>query len=84
MEIRWSPLAVEDLERICERIQQDNPEAAGRVARTIYEGCASLTDFPYRGRPILVPRANELLISWDVRGPQGFTLTGLRSLASLS
>jgi plasmid stabilization system protein ParE len=39
------------LERICERIERDNPEAARRVARAIYEGCASLRDFPYLGRP---------------------------------
>ena len=36
MEVRWALPAAEDLERICERIQRDNPEAARRVARTIY------------------------------------------------
>ena len=51
MELRWSMPAAEDLERICEWIERDNPEAARRVAQTIYEGCASLKDFPYRGRP---------------------------------
>jgi plasmid stabilization system protein ParE len=35
MEVRWSLLAAEDLERICERIGRDNPEAARRVARTM-------------------------------------------------
>jgi toxin ParE1/3/4 len=50
MEIRWSLPAAEDPERICERIELDNPEAARRVARTIYEGCARLRDFPERGR----------------------------------
>lgn len=50
MEIRWSLPAAEDLERICERIERDNPEGARRVARTIYEGCASLTNFPNIGR----------------------------------
>jgi addiction module RelE/StbE family toxin len=50
MLIRWSSLAVEDLEHICERIERDNPDAARRVARTIYEGCASLQTFPNRGR----------------------------------
>jgi toxin ParE1/3/4 len=50
MQIRWSSLAAEDLERICERIERDNPEAARRVARIIYEGCASLQSFPNRGR----------------------------------
>ena len=42
--------AAEDLERICERIERDNPEAARKVARTIYDGCARLKDFPQLGR----------------------------------
>ena len=42
--------AAEDLERICERIERDNPEAARRVARTIYEGCELLREFPKMGR----------------------------------
>ena len=42
MEVRWSIPAAEDLERICEWIERDNPEAARRVARTIYDGCARL------------------------------------------
>jgi toxin ParE1/3/4 len=50
MEIRWSLPAAQDLERICERIERDNPEAARRVARTVYEGCSLLKDFPNRGR----------------------------------
>jgi len=36
--------AAEDLERICQRIERDNPEAARRVARTIYDGCSTLPD----------------------------------------
>jgi toxin ParE1/3/4 len=50
MEVRWSLPAAEDLERICERIERDNPEAARRVARTIYDGCGRLKDFPNLGR----------------------------------
>jgi toxin ParE1/3/4 len=50
MEVRWSVPAAEDLERICERIERDNPEAAKRVAKTIYDGCAQLKDFPNMGR----------------------------------
>ena len=50
MEIRWSQPAADDLERICERIERDSPEAARRVARTIYDGCAMLKDFPNLGR----------------------------------
>ena len=30
MKIRWSPEAAEDLQRICGRIEIDNPEAAKR------------------------------------------------------
>jgi plasmid stabilization system protein ParE len=50
MKIRWSLPAVEDLERICELIQLDNPEAGRRVVRTIYDGCSRLEEFPYLGR----------------------------------
>ena len=50
MEIRWSLPAAEDLERIFERIERDSPEAARRVAQTIYDGCAKLNDFPNIGR----------------------------------
>ena len=50
MQVRWSLPAAEDLERICERIERDNPEAARRVARTIYDGCAKLKDVPHLGR----------------------------------
>lgn len=50
MEIRWSLTAAEDLERICTWIERDNPDAARRVARVIYDGCAQLGNFPNLGR----------------------------------
>ena len=50
IEVRWSLPAAEDLEHICEWIERDNPEAARRVARTIYDGCARLKDSPHLGR----------------------------------
>jgi toxin ParE1/3/4 len=50
MEVRWSLPAAEDLEHICARIERDNPEAACRVARTIYDECGRLKDFPHLGR----------------------------------
>jgi len=50
MEVRWSLPAAADLELICARIERDNPEAARRVARTIYDGCAQLKEFPRIGR----------------------------------
>ena len=50
MEIRWSLPAAEDLQHICERIECDDPEAAGRVAQTIFDGCGRLKTFPRLGR----------------------------------
>jgi toxin ParE1/3/4 len=50
MQVRWSVLAAEDLERICAWIERDNPEAARRVAKIIYDGCGQLKDFPNLGR----------------------------------
>jgi toxin ParE1/3/4 len=50
MEIRWSVLAAQDLEHIFNKIRQDNPTAALTVMKTLYEGCASLSEFPQRGR----------------------------------
>jgi plasmid stabilization system protein ParE len=46
MELRWSVSAAEDLERICAWIERDNPEAARRVAKIIYERCGQLKQFP--------------------------------------
>lgn len=50
MDIRWSLPAAGDLERICTWIERDNPEAARRVAKLIYDGCSQLKNFPYMGR----------------------------------
>jgi toxin ParE1/3/4 len=64
MEVRWSLPASEDLERICERVEEDDPKAARRVARTIYDGCARLKDFPHRGRASnRMARRRELVFS---------------------
>jgi plasmid stabilization system protein ParE len=48
-EIRWS-IPAADLERICAHIERENPEAARRVAQTIFNGCQGLKRFPYLGR----------------------------------
>ena len=61
--IRWTAPAAEDLNRIVRYIRRDNPEAARRVAQTIYEGCASLTNSPNRGRKGTEPRTQELIFA---------------------
>ena len=50
MEVRWSPKAFDDFERIIKRIGADNQEAAREVAKTIYDAVISLESFPHRGR----------------------------------
>ena len=63
MEVRWSPEAADDLERIVIRIRQDNPQAARRVADTIYQRCADLRQFPNRGRHGRVAGTRELVLA---------------------
>lgn len=50
MRLQWTAPAAEDLYNITRYIRQDNPAAARRVAKSLYDGCASLGDFPFRGR----------------------------------
>jgi addiction module RelE/StbE family toxin len=62
MNIRWSPAAAENLSRIFEYIRPDNPSAAERVVRTIYDSAGSLGSFPYRGRTGRVEGTRELVL----------------------
>ena len=50
MQVRWSAPAADDLERICAWVEKENPEAARRIASTIYQGCGRLARFPHAGR----------------------------------
>jgi len=50
MQIRWSPAAAEDLQQIFDHIRADNPDAAQRVAKTIYDRAGALGPHPYQGR----------------------------------
>ena len=60
MQVRWSPAAAEDLFRIIEYIRQENPPAAQRVAKVIYESAGSLNSFPHKGRTSRVEGTREL------------------------
>ena len=62
MNIRWSRTAAENLSRIFEYIRPDNPSAAERVVRTIYDSAGSLESFPYRGRVGRVDGTRELVL----------------------
>ncbi len=61
MEIRWSPRAAEDLQRIFERIRKDDLTAAREVVKTLYDGCTALKVFPNRGRAGRMKGRRELV-----------------------
>jgi addiction module RelE/StbE family toxin len=61
MRVRWTSSAADDLAQIVNRIREDNPEAARRVAQSIYNGIALLRRFPLRGRMGLAPGTRELI-----------------------
>ncbi len=63
MEIQWSAPAADDLERIFRRIEKDNPTAARETVKAIYDGCATLKEFPQRGRPGRINGRRELVFS---------------------
>ena len=63
MRLRWTIPAAEDLYRIVQHIQKDNPAAANDVANTLYDGCGTLTQFPRRGRKGRIPGTRELVFS---------------------
>jgi len=60
MRIRWTATAADDLAQIVEYIRRDNPAAALRVARAIYQGIAQLRKFPNVGRMGLAEQTREL------------------------
>jgi addiction module RelE/StbE family toxin len=62
MEVRWSPAAADDLEKIVNYVRQENPAAAQRIGRSIHEAAGSLTRFPNRGRPGRVEGTRELIL----------------------
>jgi plasmid stabilization system protein ParE len=51
MLVRWTTLASDDLYRIARRIRQDNPAAARKVAKTLYDSGMSLETMPRRSIP---------------------------------
>jgi len=62
MKIRWSPEAAADFQGIVEYVCQQNPSAADRVARAVYDGISSLDTFPDRGRLGRVKGTRELVL----------------------
>lgn len=63
MRLRWTTPAANDLYNLVRHIQKDNPAAATDVAKTLYDGCASLRDFPRRGRIGRIEGTRELVFA---------------------
>jgi toxin ParE1/3/4 len=61
MRVRWARPAAEDLHRIANRIRLDNPAAARRIAKTLYDGGMSLDTLPDRGRTGRIAGTRELV-----------------------
>ena len=63
MEVRWSPEAADDLERIVRYIQRDNPDVARKVAAVIVDAVGALSTFPERGRAGRIAGTRELVVA---------------------
>lgn len=62
MQIVWSEQALADLEEIEHYIEQDKPQAAGRVANHLLSSVEHLAEFPHLGRQGRRPETRELII----------------------
>jgi toxin ParE1/3/4 len=63
MKVKWVRLALNDLDEAGEFIAQDNPEAASRVLKRIWDAVQMLADHPHAGRAGRVPGTRELVIA---------------------
>jgi toxin ParE1/3/4 len=61
MRVQWTTDAAHDLTCVVERIREDNPAAAQRVAKRIYTSVAELRKFPHRGRLGLADNTRDLV-----------------------
>ena len=62
MRVRWTTDAADDLERICDYIAQDRPDAARRIGRSILQQVSTLDMLPNRGRPGRIDGTRELVL----------------------
>lgn len=63
MKVKWVRLALNDLDEAGEFIAQDNPEAASRVLKRIWDAAHMLAEHPHAGRAGRVPGTRELVIT---------------------
>ena len=63
MRVRWTTDAADDLERICDYIAHERPEAARRLAFDVLNAIEGLRTFPNRGRSGRVHGTRELVLT---------------------
>jgi toxin ParE1/3/4 len=63
MKIKWVRLALKDLDTAIEFIARDDPEAARRVFKRIWEAVQMIAEHPDAGRAGRVPGTRELVIA---------------------
>ena len=64
MRVSWTPRALAELEAIQDHIGQDNPTAAHRLVRKVYETTNTLLGRnPLIGRKVQLPGTRELVIA---------------------
>ncbi|HTQ14452.1 MAG TPA: type II toxin-antitoxin system RelE/ParE family toxin [Rhizomicrobium sp.] len=63
MRVIWVERALDDLERIHDYIQSDNPAAAQRVIQRLRSGLESLSRFPRMGRAGRVSDTREFVFT---------------------
>jgi toxin ParE1/3/4 len=60
--IRWTTEAADQFETAAKYIQQDNPDAARKLAQTVIDRIDQLATFPGMGRPGEVKGTRELVV----------------------
>jgi toxin ParE1/3/4 len=63
MRVRWTTDAAEDLERICDYVARERPEAARRIALDVLRAIEGLRAVPSRGRPGRVQGTRKLVLT---------------------
>ena len=63
MKVKWVRFALKDLDEAAEFIARDNPKAANRIIKRIWEAVQVLADQPHAGRAGRVHGTRELVVT---------------------
>ena len=63
MKVKWVRLALKDLDEAAEFIARDNPKAANRIIKRIWEAVQVLADQPHAGRAGRVHGTREMVVT---------------------